>query len=237
MRNLAFAAFLASVALVACTPSTEENRPPEQAPPREVAAPIPDGRTSSTPSSSEAPAAMDRTPGSALEPHLTAAREGDAQAQFQLALLYYQGGVVPRDYEQARYWFEKSAAQGHTVAEYNLGVMYNNGEGVPRDPRKAVYWWQKSAANGHAAAQTDLAMRYYKGEGVAQSSETAAMWMKKSAEQGDEMAQYNLGFMYYDGEGVPQDYEQAVYWMKRSKDAGYAPAVEAWDSAEFKGIR
>ena len=38
------------------------------------------------------------------------AEQGDARAQYYLGLLYENGDGVPRDYEKAREWYEKSAA-------------------------------------------------------------------------------------------------------------------------------
>ena len=59
------------------------------------------------------------------------AEQGDADAQYNLGLMYDKGYGVPQDYGQARQWYEKAAAQGKTNAQYNLGVLYVNGHGVP----------------------------------------------------------------------------------------------------------
>ncbi len=40
------------------------------------------------------------------------AEQGDADAQYNLALMYDRGYGVPQDYVQARQWYEKAAAQG-----------------------------------------------------------------------------------------------------------------------------
>ena len=51
------------------------------------------------------------------------AEQGDARAQFDLALLYENGDGVPRDYAKARQWYEKSAAQGGAKAQFYLGMQ------------------------------------------------------------------------------------------------------------------
>ena len=66
----------------------------------------------------------------------TSAEGGNASAQNQLGLLYYEGTGVPQDYRQAKQWFEEAAKQGHTGAQTNLGTLYLNGEGL----RKATGW-------------------------------------------------------------------------------------------------
>ncbi len=60
------------------------------------------------------------------------AENGDAEAQFDLGLVYERGGHV-RDYAKARKWYQKAAEQGHTQALYNIGVMHERGRGVKRD--------------------------------------------------------------------------------------------------------
>ena len=78
-----------------------------------------------------------------------AALRGDAAAQSNLAVLYYEGQGVAQDYDKARAWFEKAAAQGIPQAQYNLGVLYSKGRGVPKDINRARAWFEK------AATQTD----------------------------------------------------------------------------------
>ncbi len=77
-----------------------------------------------------------------------AAMNGDARAQFDLGLMFYNGQGVEQDYAAARSLWEKAAEQGHSLAQYDLGVMYNNGEGVWRDLGKAREWYGKACENG-----------------------------------------------------------------------------------------
>jgi len=55
-----------------------------------------------------------------------AAEQGLADAQFNLALMYWKGYGLPQDYIKAVAWYQKAARQGFTNAQYNLGVMYEN---------------------------------------------------------------------------------------------------------------
>jgi TPR repeat protein len=68
------------------------------------------------------------------------AEQGDADAQSNLGVMYYNGNGVPQDYAQAVKWYRKAAEQGHADAQSNLGVMYDKGEGVPQDYAQAVKW-------------------------------------------------------------------------------------------------
>ena len=84
------------------------------------------------------------------------AEQGDADAQFNLGVLYYYGDGVPQDYAKARRWWEQAAAQGHAGATLNLGLMYVRGQGVPQNDAKARQWWERAAAHGDANTQKIL---------------------------------------------------------------------------------
>ena len=61
------------------------------------------------------------------------AEEGDADAQYNLGVLYFEGQGVPEDRSETIRWFRLAADQGHAGAQYALGVSYREGEGVPED--------------------------------------------------------------------------------------------------------
>src|SRR3989338_3020925 len=90
--------------------------------------------------------AVKQTPDQEFAMLLKKAKAGDARAQSNLGLMYYDGLVVPKDTAKALEWFQKAAAQGYAEAQYSLGVMYANGLGVPKNAAKAVEWYQKAAA-------------------------------------------------------------------------------------------
>ena len=61
-----------------------------------------------------------------------AADQGDANAQFNLGVMYDFGEGVPKDDAEAVEWYRLAAEQGYANAQFNLGLMYANGEGVRR---------------------------------------------------------------------------------------------------------
>ena len=81
------------------------------------------------------------------------AEQGDADAQFNLGIMYANGEGVPKDYAKAAYWFLKAAEQGIAEAQNNLGTMYQYGEGVPKDYVQAYVWMSIAATQGNANAQ------------------------------------------------------------------------------------
>jgi hypothetical protein len=107
---------------------------------------------------------------------LPLARDGDAEAQFMLGVLYDNGRGVLRDYDEARRWYHLAARQGSAKAQYNLGTMYENGRGVRRNYGLAMNWYRLAAEQGAAKAQNNLGLMYEDGRGTPQDYVRAHMW-------------------------------------------------------------
>ena len=84
-----------------------------------------------------------------------AAKQGNADAQLTLGMMYSGGIEVAQDDKQAVAWYRKAAEQGDASAQYKLGVMYEQGKGVAQDYKLAYVWSSVSAANGYAYAATN----------------------------------------------------------------------------------
>ena len=93
------------------------------------------------------------------------AEAGNAEAQFNLGVLYENGRGVARDYSKARKWWEKAAAAGDVKAQNNLGSLYENGLGVEQDYAKAREFYEKAATAGDAKAQYGLGLLWPPGFG------------------------------------------------------------------------
>ena len=113
------------------------------------------------------------------------ANQGDAEAQYNLALMYDEGEEVRQDHFKAFEWYQKAANQGFASAQFNLGVMYRSGEGVRQDYAKALQWYQKAANQRYAASQYNIGILYYNGDGVSQDYAKAKEYFGKSCDNGD----------------------------------------------------
>jgi hypothetical protein len=82
-----------------------------------------------------------------------AAEQGDADAQLNLGVCYYNGKGVAVNNVEAVKWFRKAAKQGEASAQYNLAVCYANGTGVERNKVEAVKWFRKAGKQGDRDAQ------------------------------------------------------------------------------------
>ena len=86
--------------------------------------------------------------------HQAAAEQGDAEAQYSLAVLYANGEGVEQDSEAAARWFHAAAEQGNEGAPFNLGVLYANGEGVVQEHAAADRWYRAAAELGADIVKT-----------------------------------------------------------------------------------
>jgi len=109
------------------------------------------------------------------------AERGNADAQFQLGVMYESGQGVLRNDAEAIKWYRKAAEQGDAVAQFNLGIMY--AKGVSPNYAEATLWYRLAADHGLAGAQFNLGTMYEEGEGVSRDYVQAHMWLDIAASQ------------------------------------------------------
>lgn len=112
------------------------------------------------------------------------AEEGNAEAQYNLALRYISGKDVDKDYAEVAKWHRKAAEQGHIVSQLTLGEMYLRGVGVAQDDVEATKWFQLAAEQGDRYGQYMLGLAYAEGKGVPKNNSEAIKWYRMAAEQG-----------------------------------------------------
>ena len=148
--------------------------------------------------------------------YLRAAEQGNANAQYRLGLLYWDGKGVEQNYSEAVRWFTEAAKQNHAEALNCLGVFAENGYGMERDDRQAAEWYTQSAEQGNTEAQYRLGLLYLDGRGVEQNDGEAVSWFEKAAEQNHPEAMKYLGICAENGTGTEQDAGRAAEWYTRS---------------------
>lgn len=102
----------------------------------------------------------------AFKNFLIAAKEGHADSQFNVGLMYEKGIGTTKNEKEALIWYNKAAEQGNPGAQFNLGVLYENGIGTPIDYAKANKWYRKAAVQDDGLAIGNLGMLYIRGQGV-----------------------------------------------------------------------
>jgi len=82
--------------------------------------------------------------------------QGDANAQYDLGLMYQNGEGVTADDKEAFAWFRKAAENGLAQAQTQVGLMYYTGVGIPQDDTEAAAWFRKATEQGFTDSRADL---------------------------------------------------------------------------------
>ena len=147
------------------------------------------------------------------------AEQGDAEAQFRLGALLFDGTGTKKDEEEATKWCRKAAEQGHVAAMRTLAKLIEHGVGAAEDPIEMAKWYRCAAEKGDAKSQFKLSLCYKAGIGVKQDDEQAEAWTKKSAEQGHSEAQANMG-VFIVSKKDPARLPEAAHWFELSAKQG-----------------
>jgi TPR repeat protein len=153
------------------------------------------------------------------------ADQGNANAQFNLAILYERGLGVRRDLEEAFTLCRLAAAQGLPQAEVELGRMYARGWGTAQRFGEALQWFEKAAEQGDPEGQRNMGWLYDQGYGVARDYTIAAKWYRLAVDHGNAEGQYALANLYLEGNGVRKDPVQAYCLLTRAA-ANHKKAAE-----------
>lgn len=121
------------------------------------------------------------------------AEQGNAVAQYNLAVRYHMGSGMAPDDEAAMLWFRRAALQDLPQAQAQYGLLLSNGVGVQEGDlevqKEAQKWLMKAAKADMGVAQMALGLMYSQGcGGVPQLSGTAAEWFGRAAQHGITLA-------------------------------------------------
>lgn len=155
-----------------------------------------------------------------------AAQKGNAQAAYNLGLLYLEGDVAPKDPSIAAEWFRKAADKDQADALYALAIMYREGNGVPRDAIESARLLLQASEIGNVVATTEYAIAVFNGYGMPKDEERAAALFRKAALAGNAIAQNRYARMLAAGRGVNEDKPQAVAWYEYAQAQGSGKDAE-----------
>ncbi|MDA7680223.1 sel1 repeat family protein [bacterium] len=108
------------------------------------------------------------------------AEQGEADAQFLLGVMYFDGTGVPQDDKEAVKWYRKSAEHGYAEAQHDLGMAYYKGQGVLKDTVTAYAWFNVAVANGDedGSKVRDLVAKDMTPEQIAEAQKLSKVWFE-----------------------------------------------------------
>lgn len=154
------------------------------------------------------------------------ADQGDAEAQFELGLMYFLGRGVGRDHSTGFAWMKKAADQGFAKGENMIGNCFERGDGVLQNSASAVEWFSKSADHGYSHGQNNLGRMLLSGRGVPRDPARAEQMFRRAAAQGNAYAAHSLGRLFEKGEElVKVDRPAATRWYRAALESGLETTV------------
>ena len=169
---------------------------------------------------------------------MTAAQDGDSEAQHCLGLHYLYGTNGFRQNKiLALQWLHSSAEQNYELAFATLAHAYLTGHILEPSDNLFIKWGLRYLESihygpdcqdelGDAFAQ-QIGVRYLKGEGIEQNFQEAVKWLSVPAQKGDETAQFQLGMAFYSDESPLRNQLQAVDWFSLAAGKGCMDAQRA----------
>jgi dienelactone hydrolase len=138
-----------------------------------------------------------------------AADRGQAQAQWELGFMLYEGAGVPRDDAAAKKLLLVSAQAGEAPAMNLLGNMARAGRGGPADAKSATDWFRRGAELRHPWAMAHYGKRLVDGDAVTRDVAAGLRLVRLSAFRGNPLGQLYLGEALLAGTDLPKDVAQA----------------------------
>lgn len=109
-----------------------------------------------------------------------AAKGGEVQAAYKLALLYDAGDKIPENRELAITYMKQALDAKMPEAQYVTAVWIERGYFGEADVEKAVALYEQAAGQGHLNAMKSLIVLYGTGlDGIAANKERQEYWIQK----------------------------------------------------------
>lgn len=160
------------------------------------------------------------------------ARQGDAESQWQIGVIYTKLGELTRALPVLR----NAAEAGHAQAASLLGWFHENGSGVQKDLEEARRWYRLGAERQDASAIGALGRLLLREEG-AESRKNARHLLEKAAALGDADGQYYLGWMLIEKQGTDAGAAeaQAYDWFSKAANQAHVGAQIAMATQLLQG--
>lgn len=157
-----------------------------------------------------------------------AAKAGNVESQYALAVVLGEQAQTMQEQAQALRWLDSAARQGHSKAQVLLGQAYAKGRGVEQDNDQARGWFRAAVRQGSPIGQVALAELDVLGGRAnrenfrsrsAERRETRNKWelLPASLDPEEVLA---LGIMYQKGLGVDQDLQRATALYRKAAEMG-----------------
>jgi hypothetical protein len=137
----------------------------------------------------------------------------EAGAAGPLAKMYAEGRGVPQDYTKAAEQLHNAAVANHSDAQIAYGEYLFAGRGVPKDPVAGMYWIRRGAQRRLGDALTGVGIDYFAVRSVPQDKRMANIWYRRATTYDMDIAELDLAHDLLKGEGIQKDPIEACAWL------------------------
>jgi hypothetical protein len=155
-----------------------------------------------------------------------------AETYYAIAMLYWQGQGVHRDYYQARDWLVRAAEFNHAGAQAKLGYLYSDGVAVPKDLDQAFGWFSQAARQGDVDGQYNLGVFYLNGWGTEKDETMGMQYLAAASAQGDEAAEAALQNLLPQSPDLHAPLVQEEPWILEQNPGHYTLQIIALSTRE-----
>lgn len=172
-----------------------------------------------------------------------AERQNEREAYYYLGIMNVYGQGIPKNREEALYWFNKAAETGSNDAIAQMGRMYFE-DNEMQDYDRALIIFNEAAGRGNLVAEFYLGLMYEQGLGVEQDYSIALAWFKKASHPIHAagmtgvhplsiQAMINIGRIYAEGLLSEKNPKAAEPWFEKACYLDSEQACELWESIKM----
>ena len=135
-----------------------------------------------------------------------------------LGKMYEEGKTVAKDYDYARFYFEKGVEHGVAACANSLGVGYENGtlaDYSEKDINKAIEYFQIAAEKGDKLGKANLARLYANKDLDIYNPQKSEMLYKQLVQSGYEQYEKNLYRIYKETNNQQGVFEITKKWADK----------------------
>jgi TPR repeat protein len=152
---------------------------------------------------------------------LQSANLGYIHAMTDLGDTYFEGEIVPENFEKAYDFYLKASQKGSGYGSYSCGFILKVGNSeIPRDVEKGISFFELALNQGYTNATRDLAHYYYSldtEEGISKALDYYLQYLKYNPDNVEVLIR--VGLIYERGKGVPYNIELArKYYIKATEN-------------------
>ncbi|MBD5265662.1 MAG: sel1 repeat family protein [Bacteroides sp.] len=172
----------------------------------------------------------------AFEWYKKAAKHGVEEAMINIAVLFWQGHGVQKDYNEAMKWLKKAADKGNSDALYAIGLLHTDPEyRIDYDTYRE--WNNKAIDAGNEYAMYCFGIDFLEGiRGANQDFDKAKKWFLMASEKNHPESQYQLGMLYYNGILGEKNYDEAKKWFLKASENDHPGAQYQLGMLYYNGI-